>query len=311
MPLDLDWSRVSVGSANLIMRKQVDWSLLESGWTIPVGLHDRVATLNGGTRLAPGEDHRVALIVHGHSYDAALTCVRRLSGPPHILQIRYDRNLELRALLVNVFWSSHSLLTVERHRLKASQPSGGRVLAEVPSHAAEFVEWKSTSVHFCYELSLLPCRVRMPNPVTSTLTRIGERFVEAMLAESSDDQFSFWLSNFRHLASPSGRDAAECLSHGRRYLRLAAELLSSLYSSSCQLCNTRTAIAPEIMVTSIHHLEPFVTSLDNRLSNLIVLCPTHHAILHRAGVQFNRESSSFMIPGSKPLCVALDHHLAS
>ena len=75
-----DWTWPIITEPDLIMLKQVDWSLLKSGWTIPVDLHDRVIAENEGVELRPGDKRSIVLLIGGQPFGALLTCVRR----PHV-----------------------------------------------------------------------------------------------------------------------------------------------------------------------------------------------------------------------------------
>lgn len=304
-----DWAWPMVTEPFLIMRKQVDWSLLQSGWTIPVDFHHRVMTDNEGDKMNPGDKRSVVLLIGGHPFSAVLTCVRRPQGPPHILQVRYDRNHELRDVLSTVFWTSRTCLELDRARLRRELGPDAKIFAEVPPSSAEFVEWRSTGVPFCYQVDLIPCRLRASDRVVPILAGLGESHVEAVLQEDSEERFANWLRAIQSLAPTEDTEVVRCLQYGRRYVNLARRLLGQLYGQTCQLCGGKTHRSIGDMVNITHHISPVTTSMDNRVSNLILICPTHHAMLHAADFTFEQAQLRFASPRAGILEIAANRHL--
>lgn len=304
-----DWTWPIITEPDLIMLKQVDWSLLKSGWTIPVDLHDRVIAENEGVELRPGDKRSIVLLIGGQPFGALLTCVRRPQGPPHILQVRYDRNHKLRQALDRAFWTSRTWLELERARLRSELGPDAKIFAEVPPPSAEFVEWRSTGIPFCYQVDLIPCRIKASDRVVPILAGLGESHVEAVLQEDSEERFANWLRAMQSLAQAESTEIASCLQYGRRYVSLARRLLGQLYGQTCQLCGWETHISTGDMVSITHHINPVTISMDNRVSNLILLCPTHHAMLHAADFAFERARLRFVSPGAGALEIAVNRHL--
>ena len=305
----VDWTWPMATEPGLVMRKQVDWSLLQSGWTIPVDLHHRVMAENEGRHMNPGDKRSVVLLIGGHPFSAVLACVRRPQGPPHILQVRYDRNHDLRQVLSTVFWTSRTWLELERTRLRRELGLDAKIFAEVPPSSAEFVEWRSTGVPFCYQVDLIPCRLRVTDRVVPILAGLGESHVEAVLQEDSEERFANWLRAIQSLAQAEDTDAVRFLQYGRRYVSLARHLLGQLYGQTCQLCGGKTHRSIGDMVNITHHISPVTTSMDNRVSNLILICPTHHAMLHAADFTFEQAQLRFASPRAGILEIAANRHL--
>lgn len=307
----IGWSWPHITTAGLIMRKQVDWSLLRSGWTVPVDVHERVVDENDGVELQPRDKRHMVLLIDGHPFGAMLTCVRRPQGPPHILQVRYDRNHELRRFLSATFWTSRACLELERAKLRKKLGPDAKLYAEVPAHCAEFMEWRSTGVPFCYRVDLLPCRLRASGRIQQVLTGFGEPYVEAILAEASENRFAYWVAAIERITPEDSAEVARALRHCRRYLKLAEHLLGQLYGNTCQLCGRQAQHSASSMVNTTHHFDLVTTSMDNRISNLVLVCPTHHAMLHAHDFVFDRAGLSFVSPEMGALKIAMDKHLGS
>lgn len=57
----------------------------------------------------------------------------------------------------------------------------------------------------------------------------------------------------------------------------ASQKLKELYENRCQICNYRLEIGPLAHYSEVHHIWPLHDGGDDDFSNMIVLCPTHHA----------------------------------
>lgn len=56
-----------------------------------------------------------------------------------------------------------------------------------------------------------------------------------------------------------------------------SRLLKEIYKNQCQMCGYRLEIGTNVYYSEVHHIRPLNEGGDDDLSNMIVLCPTHHA----------------------------------
>lgn len=87
--------------------------------------------------------------------------------------------------------------------------------------------------------------------------------------------------------------------------------LKQAYQGECQLCGGTpffdSAIDEDIL--ECHHIDYFATSHNNDASNILVVCPNHHRLLHRTKATFNRGAACFDLGDGKILPIKLDKHL--
>lgn len=57
----------------------------------------------------------------------------------------------------------------------------------------------------------------------------------------------------------------------------ASQKLKELYENRCQICNYRLEIDSTTHYSEVHHIWPLHDGGDDDFSNMVVLCPTHHA----------------------------------
>jgi predicted restriction endonuclease len=85
--------------------------------------------------------------------------------------------------------------------------------------------------------------------------------------------------------------------------------LKNLYQGKCQLCGTTALPAINADICEIHHIDYFSSSHNNDATNLIVLCPNHHRIIHKLNPVFNLKEKEFVFENGKRIKIVLDYHL--
>lgn len=63
------------------------------------------------------------------------------------------------------------------------------------------------------------------------------------------------------------------------------------------------------LVVEAHHIIPFTKSMNNDTSNIIILSPSYHRIIHKAKPTFDREKLAFRFPNGLLERVKVDRHL--
>jgi len=85
--------------------------------------------------------------------------------------------------------------------------------------------------------------------------------------------------------------------------------LKQYYNFRCQICGQRHYETYSVHIAEVHHINPFVMSQDNSVSNLIILCPNHHRIMHNAKPDFNRSDKLFLYPNGLAEKLSVNDHL--
>ncbi|WP_042149690.1 McrB family protein [Paucisalibacillus sp. EB02] len=146
MKIVKSWSKPNL--KNLIGRKQIDWSIFINGTTIPKEFYEDFAEANGSQPLEVGESVPLKLIYEGKLYEVKLVNVRRPEGKEKgSLQIRYDKNDELKELLKREFATSHGYLLQERDGKKSKKP------IITPKELSEFIDFFKTGDPYIYKMA--------------------------------------------------------------------------------------------------------------------------------------------------------------
>jgi predicted restriction endonuclease len=85
--------------------------------------------------------------------------------------------------------------------------------------------------------------------------------------------------------------------------------LKNLYEHRCQICGSTYFDKFGMRIAEAHHIEPFITSQNNNASNIMILCPNHHRLMHRAKPTFDREQKVLTYPNSCREKLTLNFHL--
>ena len=106
------------------------------------------------------------------------------------------------------------------------------------------------------------------------------------------------------------RYVMEQLKGGRdsEFRRVATELRET-YAGRCQVCEFDPRIRYAQEICHVHHVVWLSRGGDNDRSNLMVLCPNHHAIVHRDDAPFDYGSLAFSFANGAVEALRLNLHL--
>lgn len=85
--------------------------------------------------------------------------------------------------------------------------------------------------------------------------------------------------------------------------------LKKLYSNKCQICGLQVAEKYGGIVSEGHHIIPFSQSLNNDSTNMMIVCPNHHRIIHKCNPEFLPKKKEFVYPNGLHESLLLNKHL--
>lgn len=95
----------------------------------------------------------------------------------------------------------------------------------------------------------------------------------------------------------------------RIYNTTIIKQLKKLYGGRCQLCGERPFKSFCTDICEVHHIRYFSESHNNDVSNLIVVCPNHHRLLHKLNPVYEADTGCFKFKNGETLSIILDMHL--
>lgn len=85
--------------------------------------------------------------------------------------------------------------------------------------------------------------------------------------------------------------------------------LKKLYHGYCQLCGNRPFNVDTVDICEAHHIEYFSDSHNNNASNIVIICPNHHRMIHKCSPSFDEETHSFIYSDGRIEPLKINFHL--
>lgn len=276
-----------------ILQKTVDWSLLNDGFTIPVSAYSSLKAWDKSI-LTHGASKDIKILIDGDLYDAKLKNQNfeqaNWAGHSDVIQIRYSRLSDLALKLRNVFKTSYDYLYTQKQLLGKSKK---QIL--LPDSIHEFIRL------FITTSSNVLCIDCCPNDLYTTLADTLKTVPEEVY-ESVDDVF------FKE-DKTSTYVQKELLIKYRKYDRSIINQLKELYHYCDQISGEKIGELYGESVVEAHHIDYFTKSQNNDSTNIIIISPNYHRIIHKNNPHFNRKEYRFEFENGEVLPLKLYDHL--
>jgi len=278
---------------NFIMQKRVDWSLLNQGMTIPVSVCVLLKSWNKDI-LTHGHQIDIKVVIDGKSFDAKLKnqnfVQENWEGHKDVIQIRYSPNSPLAKQLRAVFHKSYAYFYEQKVVL------GKRGRIPMPENIQEYIRlYLVDSLNMIY---MECCFSEDYEQLASTLSTIPEEIYEA----SDDDKF--FLAD-----STAAVVKKQLLVKYRKMDRSIIRMLKEFYDYRDEISGEKIGSEYGDSVVEAHHIEYFTASQNNDSTNIIIISPNYHRIIHKNNPHFNRKKFQFEFLNGEVLKLKLYDHL--
>lgn len=271
-----------------IYKKELDWSTFNHGMAIPYRMQDIFLTTLTN-KLEVGERKEIKILIETEVFSVNLKNynVDRVKRPnaKKMVHLSYTKNTPLAKFLQGYFCDIFSYLTMA----KETQTQKKKQIA-IPEELLGYIYIYETTVADTYIFDCV-------------------NHVE-LEKEHSDTHFSdeLELENLLNKEGENG-DLESHVSKIRRRDIIVSRQLKEAYHYSCQICGERTGENYGFKIAEAHHIEPYSQTLNNNPENIVILCPNHHKVLHRAKPQYDVEKKLFLFPNGYTEGLALNKHL--
>ena len=85
--------------------------------------------------------------------------------------------------------------------------------------------------------------------------------------------------------------------------------LKKIYRGECQLCGQKLGEEYGKEIVQAHHIEYFSKSQNNDSTNIIILCPNCHALIHKCNPTYEKDTFSFKFGNGNKLKIKNIGHL--
>ena len=273
----------------LLFYKNVDYSVLTSGLTIPIRHQESVFSELGFT-LEHGQRKQIQILIDGTPYPAQIINIRfdKSKYPTHrdLLQIRYSAKSAVAQKLQELFTYSKDQITLQRQYRKNGK------LPKIDESHQEHIAIYSTHIA---GVLLFDCMQNQEfQEESNALKELGESVAEGIL-DGRDDTAGILIRT------------KSCKI--RKLSRAIADDLKAIYGYRCQICGQYIGEPYGSHLIHAHHIHYFVHSLNNNANNIMIICPNHHAIIHDLNPTFDSAQKQFHYPNGYVEGLALNLHL--
>jgi len=277
-----------------IMQKTVDWSLLNDGMTIPVSACALLKTWDESI-LIHGAGKDIKVLIDGELYDAKLKNQNfeqsNWAGHKDVIQIRYGRQSALAQKLRAVFKKSYDYLFAQKQLLGKSKR---QILLPTDIHEYMRLYLTTSSDVLCMEC----CSSSDYQQLAHTLSVIPEEVYE----QSDDEQF------FMADKTASIEEKQRLVKY-RRIDRSIILTLKRFYDYRDEISGEKIGDEFGDSVVEAHHIDYFTRSQNNDSTNIIIISPNYHRIIHKNNPHFNRKKFQFEFENGEVLRLSLYEHL--
>ena len=275
-----------------IYQKQIDRSTLRQGFQIPVEFHNLMSAIPGGMPRH-GETRNIKILIDGVAYDAQLKNQgfdrSKYNGHADVLQVRYNEGSAIAKILREIFSSTWNYVEQIKN---LPENINRKFTIRIPEEHQEFLALSSTN---------------LPNVF------VADCITKALKAEIINEIRMQSELDFETFEPREDKNATIKQILGmqkvRQLDRSIGDSLKHLYDYRCQMTGDKIGESYGTMVVEAHHIIPFTESMNNDTSNIIILSPNYHRIIHKAKPQFNREQLAFVYPNGLMEKVKLNKHL--
>ena len=270
-----------------LYKKQVDWSLLKDGFTLPVALHPLLKS-RSDLHLDIGEKRLITILLDGKTFKAQLINSNfdrgKYPGHKEIIQIRYSPQSAIAQYFRHIFAKSYS-------EIFAQKAVKGKRMAAV-SETPEF---------FCLYAT------DTPNVFAGEAFSASDLRQEAAFIRKITEQE--WETAVNAIDTSARIIQLEKIVKFRHLDRSIAEGLKALYEHRCQICGCSFKFPYGSNLIHAHHIDSFTRSLNNNPENIMILCPNHHGIVHDIHPVFDIKKKAFNYPNGLVEPLKINLHL--
>ena len=278
-------------SENYVYKKEVDWSTLMEGFTLP--LDNQVIFLrNMENFLQRGESKIIHFFMNGKTYDAKIVNMNNSveKRKKDAYQIRYTRNGDLSQALQQYFFKTMNYIKA----IRESRDLKDRSYIKMPEGLKEYLAIYTTEYEDTFLLE----------PIAQDDFQVMKKAIQGMKERSVENEIEYEIED-----KNSRVEKKLQIVKIRKLNRKIGENLKLLYGYRCQICGRITGKEYGAHIAESHHIDYFVNSLNNDANNQMILCPNHHSIIHDVNPVFDRKKMVYKYSDGMEEWLSLNWHL--
>ena len=283
--------KMRMESENYVYKKEIDWSTLMEGFTLP--LDNQVIFLrNMENFLQRGQSKIIHFFMNGKTYDAKIVNMNNSveKRKKDAYQIRYPRNGELSQALQQYFFKSMSYIKM----IRESRNPKDRSYIKMPDGLKEYLAIYTTEYEDTFLLE----------PIAQDDFQVMKKAIQGMRERTVENEIEYEMED-----KSSGIEKRLQIVKIRKLNRKIGENLKLLYGYRCQICGQVIGEKYGSHIAEAHHIDYFVNSLNNDANNQMIVCPNHHSVIHDANPVFDRRRMVYRFDNGVEETIRINKHL--
>lgn len=284
-----------MGEGFYIYKKEVDWSVLQQGFTIPVSIQVVFKQLIKDSLLR-GTTKKVKLLIDGQIYSASLVNqkfdINKYPNHKDIIQFRYEPNSIIAKKMQNIFSETFKYCL----ELKKNDDLGKNKKKPIfiPQEKKEYLMLYTTQFDDTFLLEYL--------------TANDNEIIDNQMNLIDEEEFEMSI-NYQKEDDKARIEEKMQLVKVRKLDRSICENLKLLYDNRCQITGVNFCDNYNVSVVEAHHIDYFVKSQNNNSNNIVIISPNYHRLIHKLNPIFDRQNLAFVFPNGLSEKIKLNRHL--
>ena len=240
-----------------------------------------------------GETRNITILIDGTEYYAQLKNQgfdrSKYDGHADVLQVRYSESSAIAKTLRRIFFSTWNYVSKIKN---LPENINRKFTIQIPQEHQEFLVLSATD---------------LPNVfVADCITTSIKAEVKKKISMQSELEYETFEPREDKNATIKQMSRLQKIRQLDRYI---GDSLKHLYNYRCQITGEKIGEPYGAMVVEAHHIIPFTESMNNDTSNIIILSPNYHRIIHKTKAEFNRKQLAFIFPNGLIDKVKLNKHI--
>jgi predicted HNH restriction endonuclease len=275
-----------------IYKKEIDWSVLHYG--INIGVSIQVIFYNSiKSYLNKGETKNIKLIVENQEFIVKLINQNfdELKYPNHkeILQIRYAEKSPIAKYFQEIFYSSYNYIKTKKSKL-----TNQRIPVSLPEGKREYLVLYTTEFQDTF---LVDC-----------ITVNDNDLINKSMSELTEEEFELDI-NYNIIDTSATIEIKQRLVKIRKLDKSICDNLKLLYQYNCQICGFDFGKNYNVNIVEGHHIQSFTATMNNNADNILIICPNHHRMIHKAKPNFDAKNFMFIYSNGLKEYLKLNQHI--
>lgn len=278
-----------------IYKKEVDWSLLHQGLTIPVSVQVVFKQLIN-QQLPRGLTKDIKIILDNKHYPAKLVNQKfdekKYLNHSDIVQIRYEPTHEIVKQLRIKFSEQYNYMLNIRQGDNKDEYRKRPV--SIPEEMKQYVILYTTTFEDTFLLDY----------ITSKESKV----INNSISHLSEEEFEL-ITNYSKIDLTASIKERTQLIKIRKLDRSICDNLKLLYDYRCQITGEKFGVKYDSEVAEAHHIDYFIKSLNNNSDNIIIVSPNFHRLIHKTNPVFDKNKMAFIFSNGVKEKFKLNYHL--